>query len=515
MAGSLPDNGDFTDDDMADIPDVFAIAPGSSTPYSNVPPLPQSSFLPQPPYLPLMPPFMPLSPPYVPLYPPPLVAPSSPLIHLPPSFLAPSPSSWPPPPIQHNENLFGNFASVPPVLFRNNEFYKTKYTVCESGVLMHSGGPITLADGLSAMRHYMKEHVTHFSLTPAECSTITRSALRQQSVPDDDSAEITSELVILIGSYSDSSALCDDIMPLDLHIRVNEVHVQLPPLRFHDFEQRRICKHIVISTEAKLMPFVQNCITINWIPEMDKLFYWTVCVGTVLHHQAVFREVFSSNSIDRDTSLLQIRNLVRHGNERGDNSLTVRFSVICPLTGSPIEWPGKGRLCDHIQMFDVLNYIKNNEAHLSWLCPICYQHVPPEQLEISQYVLYDVIRSDRLPSDCEEIEFDMNGMWYPSVYMQSYAYDGIVTPNAAGVPSTSAAAAVAGGTMQQYGDFDNDFYSASNFAVHNDGIDLTMGSRRSTRESDDIQQPQQQQQHSDDTETEQRIIAVIDLTDDD
>lgn len=166
-------------------------------------------------------------------------------------------------------------------------------------------------------------------------------------------------------------------------------------------------------------------------------------------------------------------------------------------------------------MFDVLNYIKNNEAHLSWLCPICYQHVPPEQLEISQYVLYDVIRSDRLPSDCEEIEFDMNGMWYPSVYMQSYAYDGIVTPNAAGVPSTSAAAAVAGGTMQQYGDFDNDFYSASNFAVHNDGIDLTMGSRRSTRESDDIQQPQQQQQHSDDTETEQRIIAVIDLTDDD
>lgn len=49
--------------------------------------------------------------------------------------------------------------------------------------------------------------------------------------------------------------------------------------------------------------------------------------------------------------------------------------------------PCRGSLCDHLQCFDALTFLRMNEQKSSWTCPVCDQSVEYDQLIIDGSVI--------------------------------------------------------------------------------------------------------------------------------
>ncbi|EAX97005.1 MIZ zinc finger family protein [Trichomonas vaginalis G3] len=56
------------------------------------------------------------------------------------------------------------------------------------------------------------------------------------------------------------------------------------------------------------------------------------------------------------------------------------LSLICPLTGQPLKFPGKGNHCRHTQAFNLKAYLKRGVSTGKWYCPICGNYSPLEAL---------------------------------------------------------------------------------------------------------------------------------------
>ncbi|OHT16580.1 MIZ zinc finger family protein [Tritrichomonas foetus] len=54
----------------------------------------------------------------------------------------------------------------------------------------------------------------------------------------------------------------------------------------------------------------------------------------------------------------------------------------CPITGAPIEIPAKGLQCNHQQCFDLVSYITLSQALNRWVCPVCRQQLPLDDLRV-------------------------------------------------------------------------------------------------------------------------------------
>lgn len=56
------------------------------------------------------------------------------------------------------------------------------------------------------------------------------------------------------------------------------------------------------------------------------------------------------------------------------------LSLICPLTGQPMKYPGKGNQCQHTQAFNLKAYLKRGVSKGKWFCPVCGKFLPHESL---------------------------------------------------------------------------------------------------------------------------------------
>ncbi|KAH0795807.1 MIZ zinc finger family protein [Histomonas meleagridis] len=64
-------------------------------------------------------------------------------------------------------------------------------------------------------------------------------------------------------------------------------------------------------------------------------------------------------------------------------------SLICPLTGKLMKYPGKGINCAHPQCFDLKEYMKRATIIRNWVCPICRHATTLQQLVFSQQTYDD------------------------------------------------------------------------------------------------------------------------------
>ena len=72
-----------------------------------------------------------------------------------------------------------------------------------------------------------------------------------------------------------------------------------------------------------------------------------------------------------------------------------RFEVVslqCPLSMQRINYPGRGRGCDHLSCFDIKTYVAECCATSQWNCPICLAPCYMDSIVASQ-VLLDAIES--------------------------------------------------------------------------------------------------------------------------
>lgn len=71
-------------------------------------------------------------------------------------------------------------------------------------------------------------------------------------------------------------------------------------------------------------------------------------------------------------------------------------TIICPLKGKLMKYPGKGIHCTHSQCFDLKEYMRRAIIHRNWVCPICRQSTPIQELLYSTPT-YELIHSAKCP----------------------------------------------------------------------------------------------------------------------
>ena len=97
----------------------------------------------------------------------------------------------------------------------------------------------------------------------------------------------------------------------------------------------------------------------------------------------------------------------------GDISTTsCKVSLGCPLGMMRMKIPARASTCDHLQCFDATLYLMMNEKKSKWECPVCQKSAEPEKLQIDGFFL-NLVKSNRLPSDENDIVLHTDGSWDP------------------------------------------------------------------------------------------------------
>jgi E3 SUMO-protein ligase PIAS1 len=83
------------------------------------------------------------------------------------------------------------------------------------------------------------------------------------------------------------------------------------------------------------------------------------------------------------------------------------LSLKCPLSYTRLRTPCRSVLCNHIQCFDASSYLQLQEQGPQWICPICNQSAPFENLAIDEYVRKILETSDSV----EQVTIEPDGRW--------------------------------------------------------------------------------------------------------
>ena len=102
-------------------------------------------------------------------------------------------------------------------------------------------------------------------------------------------------------------------------------------------------------------------------------------------------------------------------------TMSLKVSLICPLTKTRITSACRPFQCKHVQCFDALFYLQMNESKVlsDWKCPICWTSIRITDLIIDK--LFDKILKS-VPISCNKIVFNEKGEWRSSA-------DSILSPN--------------------------------------------------------------------------------------
>ncbi|KAI0195390.1 PINIT domain-containing protein [Xylaria flabelliformis] len=84
------------------------------------------------------------------------------------------------------------------------------------------------------------------------------------------------------------------------------------------------------------------------------------------------------------------------------------LSLKCPLSYTRIRTPVRSVLCNHISCFDGSSYLQLQEQGPQWLCPICNQSAPFENLAVDEYAK-DIL--EKTEDSVEQVTIEPNGQW--------------------------------------------------------------------------------------------------------
>ena len=88
----------------------------------------------------------------------------------------------------------------------------------------------------------------------------------------------------------------------------------------------------------------------------------------------------------------------------------VIVSLVCPLTKKLVDIPARGIKCEHVECFDLKEYIiincKKSFSEPKWACPICDKEILPHQIVVDSHIALILASSDE-----EKIQFGRNLAW--------------------------------------------------------------------------------------------------------
>ncbi|KAI0879555.1 hypothetical protein GGS24DRAFT_2207 [Hypoxylon argillaceum] len=107
------------------------------------------------------------------------------------------------------------------------------------------------------------------------------------------------------------------------------------------------------------------------------------------------------------TEATVIQEMTKKANDPDVVATSTVLSLKCPLSYMRLKTPCRSVMCNHIQCFDASSYLQLQEQGPQWICPICNQSAPFENLAIDEYVRNILETSDAV----EQVTIEPDGRW--------------------------------------------------------------------------------------------------------
>ncbi|KAI0406604.1 PINIT domain-containing protein [Xylaria palmicola] len=103
-----------------------------------------------------------------------------------------------------------------------------------------------------------------------------------------------------------------------------------------------------------------------------------------------------------------IQEMTRKANDPDVVATSTVLSLKCPLSYTRLRTPVRSVLCNHIQCFDGTSYLQLQEQGPQWICPICNQSAPFENLAVDEYAR-DIL--EKTGDSVEQVTIEPDGHW--------------------------------------------------------------------------------------------------------
>jgi len=205
-----------------------------------------------------------------------------------------------------------------------------------------------------------------------------------------------------------------DAFPNRVKVTMNELHVNLPPivraphLPGEEVVEKRESKPVDLTSYFIRNADVKQKVHFEWKKDTQS---FVVGIWLVRHiNWEALQSRFLENGAAQYTKTQEMIKLKLSGKTYEDDITmdSLKISLLCPFTRTKILIPVRSHNCDHIQCFDLSNYLRMNDVRPTWKCPICNKKSPYDSLVIDRY-FDDVIK--KVDKNVTEIQLLANGNW--------------------------------------------------------------------------------------------------------
>ncbi|CAJ2509901.1 Uu.00g058010.m01.CDS01 [Anthostomella pinea] len=103
-----------------------------------------------------------------------------------------------------------------------------------------------------------------------------------------------------------------------------------------------------------------------------------------------------------------ITEMTKKANDPDVVATSTVLSLKCPLSYTRLRVPCRSVLCNHVQCFDANSYLQLQEQGPQWICPICNNSAPFDNLAVDEYVR-DIL--ENTSQSLEQVTIEPDGQW--------------------------------------------------------------------------------------------------------
>ncbi|UJR25614.1 hypothetical protein I4U23_006966 [Adineta vaga] len=223
-----------------------------------------------------------------------------------------------------------------------------------------------------------------------------------------------------------SNGKYDDNLPPNLVVQINShnlTNLPIPkPCTRQQTDLIRIGREIDITSYCMFNPEMKNDFSVTWSYRPE---------NTVLHSQYGNAQYAFHIFLVQHLTIEDLCEQIQHKTARFyredlaklvakalaiDHDLGLEVSdqklkLKCPIDQRRLRIPIRATTCQHLQCFDLTNYIALNEKAGKWICPVCNKSALFDDLQIDSYT--ESILKSMENEAIDEISIDSNLNWKP------------------------------------------------------------------------------------------------------
>ncbi|KAJ9582188.1 hypothetical protein L9F63_003475, partial [Diploptera punctata] len=275
-------------------------------------------------------------------------------------------------------------------------------------------------------RRKFQENVFMFLLTSRQVTSLKRT----QNTNMESSYQVQMRFALL-------NLFCEqnDFFPPGLCVEVNEETCAMPVTDSKPREKPKFpSQPLNITSLIKCKPDVANHVVVMWNTKSGLDYVVAIYLVRRLTNSEILDKLKSLSVRPEEFIRSQIKQKFSERSDCGIATTRYSLSLICPVGKARMNIPCCSRECSHVQCFDGYFYLKMNEKKPMWTCPICDKLALFEDLIIDGYI-QNVLSSQKLPKDVNEIQLEPDGSWSPLIIDKKFSSRPDVKPKAQNITS--------------------------------------------------------------------------------